>query len=70
MNKYELLKQEMLLLANELNIQKELYYQKSHNSGIFAAGLYKGHGDQADKVSQQIRQRIKEVEKYNCRQIA
>lgn len=66
MNKYELLKQEMLLLANELNIQKELYYlyyQKSHNSGIFAAGLYKGHGDQADKVSQQIRQRIKEVEK-------
>lgn len=57
MNKYELLKQEMLLLANELNIQKELYYQKSHNSGIFAAGLYKGYGDQADKISQQIRQR-------------
>ena len=70
MDRYELLKQEMLLLANQLNTQKNDYYNKAHNGGLFAAGLYKGHGQQADKVSKQIRQSIRKVDCQTEKKIA
>ena len=42
MKRYELLKRQILSLSEELKNKEVEYINKSNNSGLFAAGLYKG----------------------------